>query len=130
MHCARKVLDRAGSYREFDIEDYAWRVWRTAGGDPQALPAAFVTARELPPLAHLDMQAALQPWVDSAISKTINVPVDCPFEAFRALYESAWQRGLKGCTLFRPNPVRGAVLQSPAGATPDLHCCSIEREGG
>lgn len=130
LRSTRNVLDRDGSYRQFTVEDQAWRAWRAAGGDVQALPEAFVTARELPPLAHLDMQAALQPWVDNAISKTINVPEDCPFDTFRALYDAAWQRGLKGCTLFRPNPVRGAVLESAAAAAPDLHCCSIEREGG
>lgn len=130
LRSTRKILDRSGRYREFAVEDYAWRAWHAAGGAAQALPAAFVTARELPPLAHLDMQAALQPWVDNAISKTINVPADCPFGDFRALYDAAWRRGLKGCTLFRPNPVRGAVLESPAEAAPDLHCCSIEREGG
>jgi len=131
MRYSRKVLDRAGEYRHFDIEDYAWREYRDAGGDVQALPAAFVTARELPPLAHLDMQAALQPCVDNAISKTINVPEDCPFDDFRELYQQAFRRGLKGCTLFRPNPVRGTVLdiQVP-GMMPDRHCCSIEREGG
>jgi ribonucleoside-diphosphate reductase alpha chain len=131
LHYTRNVLDRAGSYRQFEVEDPAWRAWRDAAGDGQALPEAFVTARDLPPLAHLDMQAALQPFVDNAISKTINVPEDFPFDAFRALYIEAFRRGLKGCTLFRPNPVRGAVLELQApGAAPDLHCCSIEREGG
>ncbi|MGD2112431.1 MAG: adenosylcobalamin-dependent ribonucleoside-diphosphate reductase [Gammaproteobacteria bacterium] len=125
----RRVLDRTGRYRDFAVEDYAWRAWRDTGDGSQSLPAAFVTARELPPLAHLDMQAALQPWVDNAISKTINVPADCPFETFRDLYVLAFRRGLKGCTLFRPNPVRGSVLEAPAAA-PDRHCCSIEREGG
>lgn len=127
MRHGRKVLDRAGAYHDFAVEDYAWREYRDSGGDTRALPAAFVTAHELPPRAHLDMQAALQPFVDSAISKTINVPEDFPFEAFRDLYVQAYRRGLKGCTLFRPNPVRGAVLEAQA---PDLHCCSIEREGG
>ncbi len=131
MHHARNILDRTGSYRRFDVEDYAWRAYRDAGGDPQALSAAFVTARELPPHAHLDMQAALQPCVDSAISKTVNVPEDYPFDDFRDLYLEAFRRGLKGCTLFRPNPVRGAVLDDQVpGTAPDLHCCSIEREGG
>ncbi|MEZ5540971.1 MAG: adenosylcobalamin-dependent ribonucleoside-diphosphate reductase [Pseudomonadota bacterium] len=127
----RRVLDRDGSYRQFQVEDHAWQVYRAAGGDTRALPAAFVSAHALPPQAHLDMQAALQPYVDNAISKTINVPEDYPFAAFRELYGEAFRRGLKGCTLFRPNPVRGAVLdlQTP-GTAADLHCCSIEREGG
>jgi len=131
LNYSRKVLDRAGEYHDFDVEDFALRLYRDAGRDTQALPAAFVTARELPPLAHLDMQAALQPVVDNAISKTINVPEDCPFDAFRDLYLDAFRRGLKGCTVFRPNPVRGTLLDArQPGALPDRHCCSIEREGG
>ncbi len=59
---------------------------------------------------HLDMQAALQPWVDNAISKTVNVPQDYSFAQFRSLYDYAYAKGLKGCTTFRPNPVTGQVL--------------------
>jgi ribonucleoside-diphosphate reductase alpha chain len=78
------------------------------------------------------MQAALQPFVDNAISKTINVPEDYAFEDFRSLYEDAYRAGVKGCTTFRPNPVRGEILLSGKGGeevdTPAAHCCSIERE--
>jgi ribonucleoside-diphosphate reductase alpha chain len=56
------------------------------------------------------MQAALQPFVDNAIAKTINVPADMAFEDFKELYLQANRQGLKGCTLFRPNPARGSVL--------------------
>jgi ribonucleoside-diphosphate reductase alpha chain len=80
------------------------------------------------------MQAALQPQVDNAISKTINVPEDYPFEDFQELYQSAYQLGLKGCTTFRPNPVTGEILGSTADAgqalgKPDVHCCTLERQG-
>jgi len=130
----RSVLDRQGRYRRFDLEDYACRQWRLSQPGGKGLPPAFVRARDLAPEAHLDMQAALQPLVDGAISKTVNVPEDCPFDAFRNLYLEAWKRGLKGCTTFRPNPVTGSVLVGADDRVPpapplDVHCCSIEREG-
>jgi ribonucleoside-diphosphate reductase alpha chain len=73
------------------------------------------------------MQAALQPYVDNSISKTINIPQDYPFEAFREVYEIAYKQGLKGCTTFRPNPTRGSILKNDqADMAP--HCCNLERE--
>jgi ribonucleoside-diphosphate reductase alpha chain len=72
------------------------------------------------------MQAALQPYVDSSISKTINVPVDLPFERFKDIYRSAFDLGLKGCTTYRPNAVTGAVLE--ASSERAQLCCVPERE--
>ena len=82
--------------------------------------------------AALEMQAAIQPYVDNAISKTINVPGDYPFEDFQDLYRQAFTRGLKGCTSFRPNPISGQILssdQDDADRSAEPHCCNIEREG-
>ena len=80
-------------------------------------PPSIVTAEQLTPSAHLAMQAAVQKHVDSSISKTINIPEDLPFEAFKTVYEEAYDLGLKGCTTFRPNSVTGSVLSStPAAA--------------
>lgn len=125
----RRVLELDGSYTEYPVRDYAYALWRRERGDAP-LPAAFVRAHEVHPHDHLAMQAALQPCVDSAISKTINIPEDYPFEDFRDLYLLAWEQGLKGCTTYRPNPVTGAVLKPGAeGAAPaGIHCCSVERE--
>ena len=76
--------------------------------DPNAtvdnLPSYFVTASDIPPKAHVDIQAAAQKWVDSSISKTINVPTDFPYEDFKDIYRYAYDQGLKGCTTFRYNP--------------------------
>jgi ribonucleoside-diphosphate reductase alpha chain len=91
-----------------------------------SVPRAFVRAHELPPAAHLDMQAALQPYVDSSISKTINVPENFPFEGFKDIYRRAFDLGLKGCTTYRPNAVTGAVLDG-APERAQL-CCVPERE--
>jgi ribonucleoside-diphosphate reductase alpha chain len=132
---SRKVLNQAGEYERFDLEDYAFRLWREQGYETTNLPAEFVNACSLPPAAHLEMQAVLQPCVDSAISKTINLPEDFAFGEFQDLYRAAWNHGLKGCTTFRSNPVSGEILGSATavaqvGETRDLHCCNIEREGG
>jgi ribonucleoside-diphosphate reductase alpha chain len=72
------------------------------------------------------MQAVLQPYVDSAISKTINVPTDFPYEAFKSIYKDAHQLGLKGCTTFRPNAVSGEILSSADEA--GHHCSHFECE--
>jgi len=123
----RRMLDAAGRYTEQVLEDHAFVRWRRhRGGQP--LPAYFVTAGGLAPEAHLEMQAALQPWVDSAISKTINVPAELDFDRFSDLYDLAYDLGLKGCTTFRPNPVTGTVLQPVEGSEAVVHCCSLERE--
>jgi ribonucleoside-diphosphate reductase alpha chain len=73
--------------------------------DPKnRLPASFVTTDDITPEEHVAMQAAAQKWVDSSISKTVNVPTDIPFERFKNLYLLAHEKGLKGCTTFRFNP--------------------------
>ncbi len=124
----RPVLDENGAVREFELTDYALGLWRKLGHLAPALPGAFVTAGELAINAHLEMQAALQAQVDNAISKTVNVPEECSFEAFCQIFETAYDKGLKGCTTYRPNPVRGALLQGGDAAVDAPHCCVLERE--
>jgi ribonucleoside-diphosphate reductase alpha chain len=112
-----------------DLDDPAYRLWSTQGGDTGQLPPAFVEATALSPADHLAMQAALQPYVDNAISKTINIPQDLPFADFRSVFEQAYRLGLKGCTLYRPNSVTGAVLTAERLApAAGVHCCSLDRE--
>lgn len=106
----RKVLQPNGERITQKVEDYAARVWRGLKGADAPLPASLVTANDLEPHEHLVMQAAIQPHIDSSISKTINCPPDLSFEAFKAVYLEAYDRGLKGCTTFRPNEVTGSVL--------------------
>jgi ribonucleoside-diphosphate reductase alpha chain len=108
----RRVLERDGTHREIMVEDYAYALFRARFGEDVPLPDSFVTTAELPPSAHLEMQAALQRHVDSSISKTINCPPSISFEEFQNVYLDAYDLGLKGCTTFRPNPVTGAVLSS------------------
>ena len=128
----RRVRGADGEYKLHDASDYAWRLWRQSH-PAEALPGYFVTAPALAPRQHLEMQAALQPYVDSAISKTINVPVDYEFDAFKDIYRQAYRLGLKGCTSFRPNEITGSILTASDAQSMselDLGCCNLERESG
>ena len=106
----RKVKEPDGSTREERVSDHAVRLFREMFGADTPLPAHFVTAQDLTPAEHVRMQAALQRHVDSAISKTVNVPEDISFEAFKEVYRDAYRSGCKGCTTYRPNDVTGSVL--------------------
>jgi ribonucleoside-diphosphate reductase alpha chain len=110
----RKVLQPDGSKIEEEVSDYALRRFRAICGEDAPLPAHFVTAQDLTPAEHVRMQAAVQKHVDSAISKTVNVPEDISFEAFQAVYLDAYRSGCKGCTTYRPNAITGSVLEVKA----------------
>jgi ribonucleoside-diphosphate reductase alpha chain len=126
---SRRVLEIDGSYTEYPLRDYAHVLWERLHPQAKTLPASFVDARALPPRAHIDMQAAVQPYIDNAISKTVNIPEDFDFEAFRGVYDYAYAQGLKGCTTFRPNAVTGAVLTTAGeGFERASQCCDLERE--
>ena len=113
----RKVLQPDGTRVEEEVSDHALRRFRALHGDNAALPDYFVTAQDLSPAEHVRMQAAVQRHVDSAISKTVNVPEDIGFEAFQAVYLDAYRSGCKGCTTYRPNAITGSVLEvKPAEA--------------
>ena len=134
------MLQPDGSQRVETVEDYAARAYRVKFGEGAKLPETFVTTGNLTPHEHLVMQAALQKHVDSSISKTINCPEDISFEAFKSVYEEAYELGLKGCTTYRPNDVTGSVLstevqpavaqvplplEAPAPPLPDRHSGDI-----
>jgi ribonucleoside-diphosphate reductase alpha chain len=107
----RKVTEPDGTKREEQVSDHAVRLYRSMFGDDNKLPAHFVTAQDLTPAEHVRMQAAVQRHVDSAISKTVNVPEDTPFEDFQQVYLNAYRSGCKGCTTYRPNAITGSVLE-------------------
>ncbi len=107
-HYYRNVI-RAGrkAKEQIDVFSYELLAYRTlmdSQADDEDLPAYFSTSQDIAPDAHLAIQAAAQRWVDSAISKTVNVPTDIDFEAFKDIYLKAVDAGLKGCTTFRFNP--------------------------
>ncbi len=116
----RKKREPDGAMREYRVEDHAWRLWKARGGNEAELPPAFVNALEISARDHMAMQAAIQPYIDAAISKTVNVPEDYPFERFESLYLEAWHAGLKGITTYRPNSVLGSVLSVGKDAPQDL----------
>lgn len=107
---SRKKRMPDGTLKEYAVEDYAWRLFKHLGGDVNNLPDYFVTALEISAQAHKDMVAAVAPCIDTAISKTVNVPGDYPYEDFQDLYITAWKSGLKGLATYRPNSVLGSVL--------------------
>jgi ribonucleoside-diphosphate reductase alpha chain len=106
----RSVLMPDGSRREEDVTDYAYRLFQRMHGARTPLPDYFVDAQRLAPADHVIMQAAVQKYVDSSISKTINVPEDIGFEEFKDVYLQAYELGCKGCTTYRPNEITGSVL--------------------
>ncbi len=114
----RNILLPDGSRSQEEVADSAYRQFRRLKGERAPLPDYFVDAQQLTPGDHLVMQAAVQKYVDSSISKTINCPADLKFEAFKDVYLQAYELGCKGCTTYRPNEVTGAVLEvKPAAGT-------------
>ena len=107
----RKVVQPDGSRVEEEVSDCALRLFRAKFGADAALPEYFVTAQDLTPAEHVRMQAAVQRHVDSAISKTVNVPEGISFEAFQEVYLDAYRSGCKGCATYRPNGITGSVLE-------------------
>ena len=108
----RHVLLPDGTRRSEEVTDYAVRLWRHLRGEDAPLPDYFVDAQQLRPTDHVAMQATVQEYIDSSISKTINVPEEIPFEDFKGVYLEAYRGGCKGCTTYRPNDVTGAVLET------------------
>ncbi|MGE0350834.1 adenosylcobalamin-dependent ribonucleoside-diphosphate reductase [Hydrogenophaga sp.] len=113
----RKKREADGSTTDYAVEDHAWRLYRELGGDMAQLPEYFVSALSMPAADHLAMMEAVQPFVDTAISKTVNVPADYPYDDFKDLYRQAWRAQLKGLATYRPNAVLGSVLDT--GPTPE-----------
>ena len=113
-HYARNVIREGKKSKEkVDVFSYELLAYRTlingkampyGTSDEEALPDYFMSSENIMPRAHVDIQAAAQKWVDSSISKTINVPTDCDYEDFKDIYLYAAEKGLKGCTTFRFNP--------------------------
>jgi ribonucleoside-diphosphate reductase alpha chain len=110
----RRILRRDGSTEEMEVLDYAYRLFTELKGDDAPLPEYFADAQTLDPAAHLAMQAAVQDYIDSAVSKTINLPATISVDAFKEIYAQAYDLGCKGCTTYRPNDVTGAVLEVAA----------------
>jgi len=113
-HYSRNIIREGKKSKEkvdvFSFELLAYRELINAEAMPytedeeKKLPDYFISADDISPKQHVDVQAAAQKWIDSSISKTANVPTDFPYEEFKSIYEYAYDKGLKGCTTFRFNP--------------------------
>ncbi len=113
-HYSRNIIREGKKSKEkidvFSFELLAYRKLINANAMPfsdkpdEKLPDYFISADDISPKQHVDVQAAAQIWIDSSISKTANVPTDFPYEEFKSIYEYAYDKGLKGCTTFRFNP--------------------------
>ncbi|MCX4150994.1 MULTISPECIES: adenosylcobalamin-dependent ribonucleoside-diphosphate reductase [Paraburkholderia] len=125
------------TYQEYLVYDHAFRLFAEQGGDHvlepgehgsvtiKFLPDYFVSALQMKASDHMKMLEAVQPFIDTAISKTVNVPGDYPYEDFKGLYSDAWRANLKGLATYRPNDTLGSVLsvggqQAVTSASPDL----------
>jgi ribonucleoside-diphosphate reductase alpha chain len=94
------------------MEDYAYKEWNKIKDKKDCIVTedTFVTAMNLPVQAHLDMLKTIAFHIDMSCSKTINIPTEYPFEDTKKVYEFCWENGIKGCTIFRPNPIRQGIL--------------------
>jgi ribonucleoside-diphosphate reductase alpha chain len=124
LEAERDVRSVDFGLQRFTVTDYAYALWMAANGNQQNPPDCFVTASELHAQAHLEMQSRIQRYVDNAISKTINLPASATVDDVAAIYKTAYELGVKGCTVYRSGARRGQVLR----ARGDAHCCDVERE--
>ena len=113
----RKKREPDGHTSEYSVEDHAWRMYREMGGNVGELPSYFVSAMEMSAGDHIAMMQAVQPYIDTAISKTINVATDYDFEDFKGLYLHAWRANLKGLAVYRANSILGSVLELESDAS-------------
>lgn len=124
-HYDRTVRAFDGVLMKFSVKDYALRLWESKRSGNK-LPSAWTDSHSLTPENHLQIQAAVQPYIDNAISKTINIEVDFPFDKLSEVYTQAYELGLKGCTIFRPNTTTGSVLTVVVADDDDTdRCCQI-----
>ncbi|MGV3743332.1 MAG: adenosylcobalamin-dependent ribonucleoside-diphosphate reductase [Burkholderiaceae bacterium] len=107
----RHVRSADGEIRRIPVHDYAWALFRKRLGDKASLPSYFVEAGDIDPSAQLMLQSVLQPYVDQSISKTVNLPEDADLEQYGGIFDTAYELGLKGCTVFRVNSAKGNVLE-------------------
>ena len=113
-HYARNIIvENKKTKQKIDVYSYELLAYRAlinadamlhSDQEEQQLPDYFITADDVTPKQHIDIQAAAQKWIDSSISKTANVPTDFPYEEFKDIYSYAYEKDLKGCTTFRFNP--------------------------
>jgi ribonucleoside-diphosphate reductase alpha chain len=135
LESLRRVLDSDGVHHNFQVTDYAYAAWRGRQEEQTAgLPHCFIDREAIAPRDHLLMQAALQPYVDGAISKTIALSRRLDKAVVAEIFQTAYDLGLKGCTVFRESARPGVIvdpyLTDPAreAERSSAHCCDSDRE--
>ncbi len=130
----RRVLDGEGKHHDFQVTDYAYAAWHAQQVGQPPLPECFIDRKMISPPDHLLMQAALQPYVDGAISKTIALSEPLDRASVSQIFQTAYDLGLKGCTVFRESALPGVIadhyLEDPfrEPGRGSAHCCDTERE--
>jgi len=136
-HYSRNVIREGKKTKEkvdvYSFELLAYRTLVNPDAMPytdhieEQLPDYFITADDVSPKQHVDIQAAAQQWIDSSISKTANIPADFPFEDFKGIYKYAYEQNLKGCTTFRFNPKNfQGVLVKEQDLENTIYCFTLE----
>ncbi len=124
LECERTIRGPGQEFQDIVVDDFAFRRWRDEFSAGAAPPKCFVTADDLGGDAHFAMQAILQPFVDNAISKTITLSPGATADTVNTIFRKAHDAGIKGCTVFRPGSMRGAVIRT----RDEAHCCGVDRE--
>ncbi len=128
LHETRSVLDAGSEHRSFPVTDRAYALWRAQQGEGPAPPEAFLELASIAPHDQLLMQAALQPAVDGSISKTVALAQVSTPRTVEEVFSSAYDLGLKGCTVFRDASRPAPLGVSATPLPPAAHCCDTERE--
>jgi len=124
---SRTVRFKGSPPMETMVENHAWRLWKHLHGEGARLPGYFANAASISPNNHVAMLAAIQPYVDASVSKTVPIATDCSKEFVQALFMRAWNLGLKGLTVFRPDPRMDAVMRAVSARTsgPESSECGV-----
>jgi ribonucleoside-diphosphate reductase alpha chain len=131
IEALHRIVAADGSTHDIHATDSAYALWRAGHAQPAPVPELFIDGSSITPADHLAMQAALQPYVDSAISKTVTLPEDAGRPVAAAILESAFDLGLKGCTLYRAQARAAVIARSREAETRGPFTetsCGIDRE--
>ena len=96
----------------YPMRDYAYGEWLKVKDNEKCIVKedVFQTAMDLSVDAHINILGVMAFHTDMSCSKTINIPTNYPFEKTKEVYDKCHKLGIKGCTIFKPNPVRQGIL--------------------
>lgn len=94
------------------VRDYAYKLWLENNPSKSLSDYPYKCAMELDVEQHLSILNAVAYHVDMSVSKTINIPTDYSFDKTKEVYLTTWKNKNKGCTIFRPNPLRQGIFNA------------------